>query len=199
MEISSNDLRQKYNKLTSQYSQIGQQLPSPSQPAVCQSVPDCEVKEEVSMPERKISSATNDNTADDFISDAGSLVDTKSVEGIHVAVRIRPLSIKEKERGCQPCCHADSGDNSVCIVRSGDRTAYLKSQVENSVMQYKFDTVYDETATQLDVFNCSVKKYIPKVLKGENVTVFAYGATGAGERVSYEQQMNHLNILLPLM
>lgn len=116
------------------------------------------------------------------LSELGSVIDTNcGSDGIHVAVRIRPLTAKEKAAGAQPCVIPDTSEGRVCIVKSGDRTAYLKSQVENSITEYKFDVVYDETSEQHDVYSRSVKKYIFKLMRGENVTVFAYGATGAGD------------------
>lgn len=47
--------------------------------------------------------------------------------------------------------------------------------------QYAFDTVFDENATQIEVFEKTSKSLISHVLNGYNATTFAYGATGCGK------------------
>lgn len=106
-------------------------------------------------------------------------VDSKVNGGILVAVRIRPLSKKELESGIQSCCQA-IGNTSVAIKKGGDQGGYLKSQMA-SISEYAFDTVFDEQVTQRQVYDGSVRSFIPNLVKGQNVTVFAYGATGAGK------------------
>ncbi|PLW25709.1 hypothetical protein PCANC_28292 [Puccinia coronata f. sp. avenae] len=48
-------------------------------------------------------------------------------------------------------------------------------------MRFCFDRVFNETATQEDVYHGSAKDLIDGVLSGFNATVFAYGATGCGK------------------
>lgn len=103
----------------------------------------------------------------------------KGMDGIHVSVRIRPLSSAEILSGIQPCCTATS-NSSLVISKVGDSGAYLKSQ-SGSAFNFAFDAVFDETASQTDVYNKSAKPYVVKAIQGENVTIFAYGATGAGK------------------
>lgn len=99
--------------------------------------------------------------------------------GILVAVRIRPLNNKEIDCGIKSCVKAIS-DSIVVIEKEGDGTNYLKSQM-NSLTEYQFDKVYNEFSTQQDVYNGTAKLYITNFINGQNVTVFAYGATGAGK------------------
>ena len=47
--------------------------------------------------------------------------------------------------------------------------------------EYAFDAVFDENALQKEVYNKTTKPYLTNLLVGLNVTVFAYGATGAGK------------------
>jgi len=49
-----------------------------------------------------------------------------------------------------------------------------------SLNEYAFDAAFDEGATQLEIYENTTKPFISSVLNGYNVTVFAYGATGAG-------------------
>ncbi|GFO07323.1 kinesin-like protein, partial [Plakobranchus ocellatus] len=44
-----------------------------------------------------------------------------------------------------------------------------------------FHTVFDDKTSQAEVFSSSVEPILPHVLKGQNVSVFAYGPTGAGK------------------
>jgi hypothetical protein len=69
------------------------------------------------------------------------------------------------------------------ITKEGDSTAYLKSQAA-SESEFAFDAVFDEHASQIEVYNKSAKPYVEKVILGENVTIFAYGATGAGNEMT---------------
>ena len=46
---------------------------------------------------------------------------------------------------------------------------------------YSFDQVFDQFATQNQVYEKSAKQLLPHVLNGYNGSVFAYGATGAGK------------------
>lgn len=96
-----------------------------------------------------------------------------------VAVRVRPLSQKEIDNGNKSCCNVING-NIVAISKEGEAGGYLKSQL-GSVIDYGFDVAFDTDATQLEVYEKTAKKFIPNVISGLNVTVFAYGATGAGK------------------
>jgi hypothetical protein len=93
-----------------------------------------------------------------------------------VAVRIRPLSSKEIAAGQASCCTAING-NTIAIKKEGNAAMYLKSQ-QGSVNEYCFDSVFDSTNSQYDVYEKTAKQFISDVVDGFNVTVFAYGATG---------------------
>ena len=96
-----------------------------------------------------------------------------------VAVRVRPLSSKEKSGGQNVCCHV-TRESTISIVKCGDENGYLKSQ-QTSVNEYAFDFVFDELSSQRDVFEKTTQSFLPTILNGQNVTVFAYGSTGAGK------------------
>lgn len=116
----------------------------------------------------------------EFTGTINSSVTNHSVSsGIHVAVRIRPLSQHEISSGRHSCCQT-IGDSTVIISKEGDNSAYLKSQV-SSIHEYAFDAVFDGSSTQEEVYNKTAKPYIHKAIMGENVTIFAYGTTGAGK------------------
>lgn len=46
---------------------------------------------------------------------------------------------------------------------------------------FAFDRIFDENATQTEVYEATTKNLLDSVLDGYNATVFAYGATGCGK------------------
>ncbi|ETN37575.1 uncharacterized protein HMPREF1541_07197 [Cyphellophora europaea CBS 101466] len=46
---------------------------------------------------------------------------------------------------------------------------------------FGFDRIFDENATQVDVYESTAKPLVSSVFDGYNATVFAYGATGCGK------------------
>lgn len=125
----------------------------------------------------------------------GDSVCSQVKDGIHVSVRIRPLSSDEMCSGIRPCCLATS-KASLVITKEGDSTAYLKSQA-GSEAEFAFDAVFDEYASQIEVYKKSAMPFMPKLIMGENVTIFAYGATGAG-RYHYLAFIVFLSTLMEL-
>eukprot|EP01041_Mallomonas_annulata_P004526 gene4526-8986_t len=119
--------------------------------------------------------------------------------GILVAVRIRPLSQKERNLS-HSCCDVLS-NQIVSIRKDGLPGRYLKSEQGRfaadqlnftaelmvsillffSYNEYCFDTVFDENTSQNEVYVKTTEAYIPSLLNGYNLTVFAYGATGGGK------------------
>jgi hypothetical protein len=51
----------------------------------------------------------------------------------------------------------------------------------DSLNEYGFDAAFDSSSAQIEIYEKTAKPYIPTLLEGYNVTVFAYGATGAGK------------------
>ena len=96
-----------------------------------------------------------------------------------VAVRVRPLSAKEKAAEQQSCTTVLNG-KIVAIRKEGDPGGYLKSQLAQ-ISEYGFDAALDQDCSQEDVYDSTLRPFVPNLLEGLNVTVFAYGATGAGK------------------
>jgi hypothetical protein len=118
----------------------------------------------------------------------------KTTDGIHVSVRIRPLSGGELTSGIKSCCSATS-KQSLVISKEGDTAAYLKSQAASDA-EFAFDAVFDEHTSQAEVYNRSAKPYLAKLILGENVTIFAYGATGAGNDMTLPNEDNMVHEIL---
>jgi kinesin family protein 18/19 len=104
---------------------------------------------------------------------------TEEEPNMLVAVRVRPLSMQEKDKDIRSCCNVLNG-KIVAIKKEGDPSGYLRSQMP-TINDYGFDAAFDEDSTQKEVYEGTAKRFIPNVIKGLNVTVFAYGATGAGK------------------
>ena len=47
--------------------------------------------------------------------------------------------------------------------------------------EYCFDEVFGASSTQDEVYRATAARHVGAVLEGINVTVIAYGATGAGK------------------
>ena len=109
----------------------------------------------------------------------GECGEEDAAKAMFVGVRIRPLSEQEKSSNQSSCCEVIDG-KVVAIKKSGNASEYLKSQ-NGSLHEYGFDAAFDEQTTQYEVYSKTTKPFLGYVLTGINVTVFAYGATGAGK------------------
>ncbi len=81
-------------------------------------------------------------------------------ERVRVAVRVRPLTEgATRATACQK--------NKLRLKTAHDEKAF------------KFDVVFDETATQDRVYAHTAQKLVERVFDGRNATIMAYGQTGA--------------------
>ena len=60
------------------------------------------------------------------------------------------------------------------VVQAEESAAAIKGS-------YVFNRVFDDSYTQLDVYEASCRPYVADFLGGTNVTIFAYGQTGTGK------------------
>uniref|UniRef100_A0A0B7ANB0 Kinesin-like protein n=1 Tax=Arion vulgaris TaxID=1028688 RepID=A0A0B7ANB0_9EUPU len=84
---------------------------------------------------------------------------------VKVVVRVRPTLVPDIES----CVSVTQ--NTICIQNHRNREENL---------QYEFASVFNETATQNDIFD-SVQPFLCSALQGQNVSIFAYGPTGSGK------------------
>lgn len=121
-----------------------------------------------------------------FVNDEGETEDfvesmKQGQSNILVAVRVRPLLLKEVQAGCRQIVRVL--DNRVVLLldpgpSSQDDVLRLKRSREK---RYAFDYAFDEQTDQRCVYANTTKFLIDGVLQGYNATAFAYGATGAGK------------------
>ncbi len=84
---------------------------------------------------------------------------------VRVGVRIRPLTSKE----------TSEGGKSVVECNPHDRTVTLSKR------QFTYDSVFDGTVSQSDLYDDIAPPLLDAFLGGYNATVIAYGQTGSGK------------------
>ncbi|XP_016062916.1 PREDICTED: chromosome-associated kinesin KIF4A [Miniopterus natalensis] len=96
---------------------------------------------------------------------------TEEVKGIpvKVALRCRPLVLKEISEGCQMCLSFVPGEPQVVV---------------GTDKSFTYDFVFDPSTEQEEIFNTAVAPLIKGIFKGYNATILAYGQTGSGKTYS---------------
>eukprot|EP01031_Cornospumella_fuschlensis_P007516 gene7516-9314_t len=97
---------------------------------------------------------------------------SKSSEGIRVAIRMRPLNEREVNSGQEKSFRCQTQYNAVTQIKDG--------QAVDGGTSY-FDKVFDESARNTDVYDYVGKEIVQGVMGGINGTVFAYGQTSSGK------------------
>ena len=112
---------------------------------------------------------------------------------VKVVVRVRPQNSQEREGNYKnvvkviddymlafdPKEDADAlRFGAVRPVKNRQRTI-LERRARD--LRFAFDRVFDETVSNVEVFENTTKSVIDSVLEGFNCSVFAYGATSAGK------------------
>ncbi|XP_076970387.1 kinesin-like protein KIF18A isoform X2 [Tamandua tetradactyla] len=106
-----------------------------------------------------------------------------------VVVRVRPENTKEKAAGFHKVVHIvdkhilvfDPKQEELSFFHGKKTTNRDITKRQNKDLKFVFDAVFDETSTQLEVFEQTTKPILHSFLNGYNCTVLAYGATGAGK------------------
>ncbi|GAB1316854.1 Kinesin-II 95 kDa subunit [Madurella fahalii] len=94
---------------------------------------------------------------------------------VRVVARIRPLLEKELEKDV--IVHADrvNDGNPLTVVKIPNP----KNETEE--FSFAFNSVYDRTTTQEELFTAEVAPHVKALFQGLDVTIFAYGVTGTGK------------------
>uniref|UniRef100_A0A8C2NVA3 Kinesin-like protein n=1 Tax=Capra hircus TaxID=9925 RepID=A0A8C2NVA3_CAPHI len=106
-----------------------------------------------------------------------------------VVVRVRPENTKEKASGFHKVLHVvdkhilvfDPKQEEISFFHGKKTMNRDITKRQNKDLKFVFDAVFDETSTQLEVFEHTTKPILHSFLNGYNCTVLAYGATGAGK------------------
>lgn len=113
---------------------------------------------------------------------------------VKVVVRVRPTNSQERENGCKTVVKAiddymlvfdpktDSEAtryvNRALPMKRRQRTAMDRRHKD---LRFAFDRVFNEDATNQEVFELTTYSVVDSLLQGYNCSVFAYGATSAGK------------------
>ncbi|KAL4489886.1 hypothetical protein ABPG72_010785 [Tetrahymena utriculariae] len=68
--------------------------------------------------------------------------------------------------------------------------ANQKSNIEQPTQAFEFDRVYEESATNENIFQESVSPFLDYLMQGYNSTIFAYGASGSGKTFTMQGDRN---------
>jgi kinesin family member 22 len=99
---------------------------------------------------------------------------------VRVVVRARPLLQSERKRGEESCVRMTSigTDQTVCVSEELENSFGDQTSLDT---EFKFDSCYDSSSAQEDIFNNEIAPYVPNALCGRNTTIFCYGMTGTGK------------------
>ena len=113
---------------------------------------------------------------------------------VKVVVRVRPSNSQERENGCKNVVKViddymlvfDPKTDSEA-ARYGRRAPVAQRRQRNAMekrqkdLRFAFDRVFNENATNQEVFEYTTFSVVDSLLQGYNCSVFAYGATSAGK------------------
>ncbi|XP_053412589.1 kinesin-like protein KIF19 [Nycticebus coucang] len=97
-----------------------------------------------------------------------------------VALRIRPLSDAELEEGATIIAHKVRAQMVVLMDPGEDPEDTLRTH-RSRERAFIFDTVFDQHASQEDVYCATIQHLVEGIISGYNATVFAYGPSGTGK------------------
>ncbi|XP_053802078.1 kinesin-like protein KIF18A isoform X1 [Vidua chalybeata] len=108
---------------------------------------------------------------------------------VKVVVRVRPESQKEKQGSCSRVVRVidqhvlvfDPKEEEVGFFSRRRVTHRDINKRQRKDLKFMFDAIFDDSSSQLEVFEHTTKNLIDGFLNGYNCTVLAYGATGAGK------------------
>ncbi|CAD8139742.1 unnamed protein product [Paramecium octaurelia] len=96
------------------------------------------------------------------------------LENIKVVIRIKPINHRDLE--IQEKCTLKVLDQETLAV-----IAPVEEDVKQSKRTYKFNWIFDQVASQKDIFEKTFEYQVLSLLDGINVTLFSYGASGTGK------------------
>lgn len=95
----------------------------------------------------------------------------KSSECVQVVVRCRPMNAAERERNCVKIVHVNKKDREIVLVKPENQANSNDPHAVDRAFQY--DAVYDDDATQTEVYEETAFPLVESVIEGYNGTIFA--------------------------
>ncbi|KAL2400981.1 Kinesin-like protein KIF22 [Exophiala dermatitidis] len=93
---------------------------------------------------------------------------------VRVVARIRPLLKSEHEKDQIVTSHSGA-DGQPTIIKIPNPKNFAEEY------SFQFNSVYEQTATQQEIFDAEVAPTVKHLFLGYDVTIFAYGSTGTGK------------------
>jgi len=171
-------LSSKFDRMTTTTTSGNSLLPTPSLPVITQVTGGA-----TDSWETKIGYLREDNNAEhelfrEEVEDESQYHEYYDMR-IKVIVRKRPLSKSESHTGGIDIIHPlDYGNYGKTLVYQPKTRVDLTKEVET--IPFAFDNVFDETSTNIGIYNRSLRNLVEPFFKGQWATVFAYGQTGSG-------------------
>ncbi|NWV18187.1 KI18A protein, partial [Origma solitaria] len=108
---------------------------------------------------------------------------------VKVVVRVRPETQKEKLGSFSRVVHVIDQNVLVFDPKEEEVSFFNRKRLahrdinkrQRKDLKFMFDAIFDDSSSQLEVFEHTTKSLIDGFLNGFNCTVLAYGATGAGK------------------
>lgn len=116
--------------------------------------------------------------------------DDKTSKNMQVVLRVRPLNGRELEQNQRNIIRvADEGtiifdpeeDEDEFFFHGAKQTHRDITKRINKKLTMTFDRVFDNEASNQDIFEFSMRPLVSSVMDGFNCSAFVYGATGAGK------------------
>ena len=91
----------------------------------------------------------------------------------------------------RPFLSTESSSTHKVVDLHDDTVRIANPRNPTELLSYRFDGCYGPDATQKQLFVRNVRPLVDRALDGYNVTIFAYGMTGAGKTFTMEGSDSH--------
>lgn len=95
-----------------------------------------------------------------------------AADSVKVALRIRPLNQRERDRGCRIVVEQPTCREPQVVIGNG---------ISGKPEAFTFNYVFAPEDSQEQLYESSVQPLLEKLYAGYNVTILAYGQTGSGK------------------
>lgn len=100
------------------------------------------------------------------------MASNQSADSVKVALRIRPLNQRERDRGCRIVVEQPTCREPQVVIGNG---------ISGKPEAFTFNYVFAPEDSQEHLYESSVQPLLEKLYAGYNVTILAYGQTGSGK------------------
>ncbi|XP_070699642.1 kinesin-like protein KIF20A isoform X2 [Pempheris klunzingeri] len=109
--------------------------------------------------------------------------DEGNTERVKVYLRIRPLTEAERNRGEEQGC-VGVQDEETLLLKAPKESQNMRTAergITHSMHKFSFSKIFEPETTQQQFYECTMKKMVKDVLRGENRLLYTYGVTNSGK------------------